>query len=150
MSGLDGLELQAELKRIDNILPIVFLTGHGDIPMSVKAVKAGAEDFLSKPASKDALIEAVERALGRYEEQRVRREKLESLRALVSTLTPRETEVFSLVVRGRMNKQIAYDLGTTERTIKAHRHAVMEKLKVHSLAEAVSMAERMGMLARPD
>jgi FixJ family two-component response regulator len=146
MSGLDGLELQDRLRQMDSILPIVFLTGHGDIPTSVKAIKAGAEDFLSKPVAKAALFDAIERALTRYREQRDRRNRLDHLRALVATLTPREGEVFALVVRGRLNKQIAYELGTAERTIKAHRHAVMEKLKVNSVAEAVSIAERLGLL----
>jgi FixJ family two-component response regulator len=146
MPGLDGLGLQKKLRQMDSILPIVFLSGHGDIPTSVKAMKAGAEDFLSKPVSKNTLLEAIERALWRYGEQRNRRDKFDSIRALVSALTPRESEVFALVVRGRLNKQIAYELGTTERTIKAHRHAVMQKLKVNSLAEAVSIAERLGML----
>lgn len=146
MSGLDGLECQNKLRQMDSILPIVFLSGDGDVPTTVKAMKAGAEDFLSKPVSKNALLEAVERALSRYGEQRNRRDKFDSLRVLVSALTPRESEVFALVVRGRLNKQIAYELGTTERTIKAHRHAVMQKLKVNSLAEAVSIAERLGML----
>jgi FixJ family two-component response regulator len=145
MSGLDGLELQAQLKQMDSILPIVFLTGHGDLPTSVRAIKAGAEDFLPKTVPKETLVEAVERALARYEEQRGRRDKLDNLRALASTLTPRESEVFALVVQGRLNKQIAHELGTTERTIKAHRHAVMQKLKVNSLIEAVSIAERLGM-----
>ncbi len=150
MAGLDGLQLQARLRQMDSILPIVFLSGHGDIPTSVKAMKAGAEDFLSKPVSKSTLLEAVERALARYREQRHQRDRLGSLRALVTTLTPREQEVFALVVRGRLNKQIAYELGTSERTIKAHRHAVMQKLKVVSLAEAVSIAERLGMLTTDD
>jgi FixJ family two-component response regulator len=150
MSGLDGLELQSELKQMNNILPIVFLTGQGDIPTSVKAMKAGAEDFLSKPVSKATLLGAVERALSRYRKQRERRDKFDSLRALLASLTPRESEVFALVVRGRLNKQIAYKLGTTERTIKAHRHAMMEKLKVNSVAEAVSIAERLGMLTDAD
>ena len=147
MSGLDGLGLQNKLKEMDSILPIVFVSGHGDIPMSVKAMKAGAEDFLSKPVSKNALLEAVERALLRYQERRDQRDKADNLRALVATLTRRESEVFALVVRGRLNKQIAYELGTTERTVKAHRHAVMQKLKVNSLAEAVSISERLGLLA---
>jgi FixJ family two-component response regulator len=150
MTGLDGLELQDRLKRMDSILPIVFLTGHGDIPTSVRAIKAGAEDFLSKPVSKDTLLEAVERALARYRDQRDRRDRLDTLRALVSAFTPRESEVFALVVRGRLNKQIAYELGASERTIKAHRHVVMHKLKVASLAEAVSIAERLGMLTSQD
>lgn len=150
MSGLDGLELQERLKQLDSILPVVFLTGHGDIPTTVRAMKAGAEDFLSKPVSKATLLEAITRALARYREQRDRRDRLDALRILVSALTPRESEVFALVVRGRLNKQIAHELGTSERTIKAHRHAVMQKLKVGSLAEAVSIAERLGMVTSGD
>ena len=149
MSGLSGFELQDRLAKLDNILPIVFLTGHGSIPMSVQAIKAGAEDFLSKPVSKATLLEAVERALARHRERREQRDRLDYMRALVSTLTPREREVFALVVRGKLNKQIAYELGTSERTIKAHRHAAMEKLKVRSLAEAVALADRLGLLATP-
>ena len=147
MPGLSGPELQARLARTGNTLPIVFLTGHGDIRMSVRAIKAGAEDFLSKPVSRKTLIEAIQRALVRQEEARERNLRLGSLRALVATLTPRESEVFALIVRGKLNKQIAHELGTSERTIKAHRHAVMQKLKVGSLAEAVSIAERIGILA---
>jgi RNA polymerase sigma factor (sigma-70 family) len=149
MSGLSGLELQDRLSKLDNILPIVFLSGHGSIPMSVQAIKAGAEDFLSKPVSKATLLEAVERALARYRERREQRDRLDDLRALLATLTPREREVFVLVVCGKLNKQIAYELGTSERTIKAHRHAAMEKLKVRSLAEAVALADRLGLLATP-
>jgi FixJ family two-component response regulator len=147
MSGLNGLELQDRLLKLHNILPIIFLTGHGSIPMSVRAIKAGAEDFLSKPVSKHALLEAVERALARYAQRREQYDRLDALRVVVSRLTTREREVFSLIVRGKLNKQIAYELGTSERTVKAHRHAVMEKLEVRSLAEAVSIAERLGMLA---
>jgi FixJ family two-component response regulator len=150
MPGLDGLALQDRLRQMDSILPIVFLTGHADVPTSVKAIKGGAEDFLSKPVSKVTLLEAVERALARYRGQRSRRDLSDNLRTLVATLTPREGEVFALVVRGRLNKQIAHELGTSERTIKAHRHAVMQKLKVASLAQAVSIAERLGMLTTPD
>jgi RNA polymerase sigma factor (sigma-70 family) len=147
MSGLNGLELQNTLFKLGILLPIVFLTGHGDIPTSVQAIKAGAEDFLTKPVSKTILLEAVERALSRHAERREQQERLIYLRQLVSTLTPRESEVFALVVRGKLNKQIAYELGTSERTVKAHRHGVMQKLKVGPLAEAVSIAERLGMLA---
>jgi FixJ family two-component response regulator len=149
MTGLSGLELQDQLHQRGIILPIVFLTGHGNIPMSVRAIKAGAEDFLSKPVSRETLIAAVQRALARYDEARERHARLASLRALVGALTPRESEVFALVVRGKLNKQIAYQLGASERTIKAHRHSIMEKLQVRSLAEAVSIAERLGMLAPP-
>jgi FixJ family two-component response regulator len=143
---MSGHELQARLLNIGNTLPIVFLTGHGDIRMSVRAIKAGAEDFLSKPVSKKTLIEAIQRALVRHQEAREQNLRLASLRAVAATLTPRESEVFALIVRGKLNKQIAHELGTAERTIKAHRHAVMQKLKVQSLAEAVSIAERLGML----
>src|SRR5262245_60723984 len=146
MHGMRGHELQARLVRMGNALPIVLLTGHGDIRMRVRAIKAGAEDFLSKPVSRKALIEAIQRALVRHQEARERNLRLASLRAVVATLTPRESEVFALIVRGKLNKQIAHELGTAERTIKAHRHAVMQKLKVQSLAEAVSIAERLGML----
>jgi len=147
MSGLSGLELQDHLTTSGNILPIVFLTAHGDIPASVQAIKAGAEDFLPKPVSKKALFESVERALLRYAERRQQHDRMNAMRKLVANLTPRETEVFFLIVRGKLNKQIANELGTSERTIKAHRHAVMEKLGVRSFAEAVSIAERLGMLA---
>jgi FixJ family two-component response regulator len=131
------------------ILPIVFLTGHGDIRTSVKAIEAGAEDFLSKPAPKTTLIESVEHALARHRELRAQRDQLDSLRAKVYAPTPREREVFALVVPGKLNKQIAFELGTSERTIKAHRHAVMEKLNVRSVAGAVSIAEPLGFLAAP-
>jgi RNA polymerase sigma factor (sigma-70 family) len=147
MPGLSGPELQARLVAAGNPLPIVFLTGHGDIPTSVRAIKAGAEDFLSKPVPKKTLIDAIQRALARSEEAREQSLRLGALRALVASLTPRESQVFALVVRGKLNKQIAHELGTSERTIKAHRHAIMQKLKVASLAEAVSIAERLGLLA---
>ena len=149
MPDLTGLQVQNRLSDIGSSLPIVFLTGYGDIGSSVRAIKGGAEDFLSKPVKKDELLEAIQRALVRYDEAQERNVRLGALRALVRTLTPREREVFSWVVRGKLNKQIAYDLGTSERTIKAHRHSMMGKLKVRSLAELVSMAERIGFLAEP-
>ncbi|HEY7300163.1 MAG TPA: response regulator transcription factor [Xanthobacteraceae bacterium] len=147
MPGLSGLELQGRLRKMDSILPIVFLTGHGDIPTSVRAIKAGAEDLLTKPVEKKVLLEAIERALARCREQRAENERLDGLRTLVAALTAREREVFDLVVRGKLNKQIAHVLGTSERTIKAHRHSIMQKLQVQSVAEAVSIAERLGILA---
>jgi len=147
MAGLDGLELQQRLSEQQCILPIVFLTGHGDIPTTVQAIKGGAEDLLSKPVSKRTLLDAVEGALARYRERRDRRDRIDDLRALIATLTPREHEVFALVARGKLNKQIAFELGTSERTVKAHRHALMAKLKVQSLAEAVAIAARLGLLA---
>jgi FixJ family two-component response regulator len=127
-------------------VPIVFLTGHGDIPMSVQAIKAGAEDFLTKPVPMDKLLGAVERAITRHQAVREQNVRLAGLRASLARLTPREREVFDLIVRGKMNKQIAHELGTTERTIKAHRQKVMEKVGVQSLAELVSVAERLGLL----
>jgi len=144
--GLSGPELQGRLIELGSILPIIFVTGHADTPTTVRAIKAGAEDFLTKPVSSEQLIEAIERAMAHYESARHQRNELNSLRSLVATLTPRERQVFNLIVRGKINKQIAYELGTTERTVKAHRHQVMEKMQVNSLAELVSIAERLGML----
>ncbi|MCK1410205.1 response regulator [Bradyrhizobium sp. 76] len=146
MPSLSGLQLQAELAKLPQSWPIIFMTGHGDIPSSVRAIKAGAEDFFSKSVPKDTLLEAIERALVRYAKMRESQDQLNSFRSLIATLTPREGEVFSLMVRGRPNKQIAHLLGTSERTVKAHRHMVMEKLQVRSFAEAVSVAERSGLL----
>jgi FixJ family two-component response regulator len=146
MPSFGGLQLQEELAKLSHNWPIIFMTGHGDIPTSVRAIKAGAEDFLSKPVSKGTLLEAIERALVRYAGLRESQDQLNSLRSLIATLTPRESEVFSLMVRGKLNKQIAHLLGTSERTVKAHRHSVMQKLQVQSFAEAVSIAERVGLL----
>jgi FixJ family two-component response regulator len=146
LPGLTGPELQERLGQLGSVLPIVFLTGHGDIPMSVRAIKAGAEDFLTKPILSEDLLHAIEKALARHEILLDQRERLDAMRDRIASLTPREREVFELVVRGKINKQIAFALGTTERTIKAHRHSVMEKMQVQSLAELVSIAERVGIL----
>jgi FixJ family two-component response regulator len=146
MPAFGGLQLQEELAKLSHNWPIIFMTGHGDIPTSVRAIKAGAEDFLSKPVSKQTLLGAIERALVRYAATQRSQDQLTSLKSLISTLTPRESEVFALMVRGRLNKQIAHLLGTSERTVKAHRHMVMHKLQVKSFAEAVSIAERVGLL----
>ncbi len=146
LPGLSGLELQSRLIELRSILPIVFVTGHADIPMTVRAIKAGAADFLTKPASSEQLIAAIERALTHYELTRGLRSKNDVVLALLATLTPRERQVFDLVVRGKINKQIAKELGTTERTVKAHRHVVMQKMLVHSLAELVLRAERLGLI----
>ena len=147
--GFSGPDLQDRLIALGSTLPIIFLTGYGDIPTTVQAIKSGAEDFLTKPVLRDTLIELIERAIAHSRVARRRDIELNALRALVATLTPREREVFALVVRGKMNKQIAFTLGTTERTIKAHRHKVMEKLKAQSLAELVSIAARLDILAEP-
>ncbi|WP_426418735.1 response regulator transcription factor [Bradyrhizobium genosp. A] len=148
--GISGLELQSKLIDLGSTLPIVFLTGHADTATTVRAIKAGAEDFLTKPVSSEHLIDAIARAMTRQEATLSQRTKLESLRALVDALTPRERQVFDLIVRGKLNKQVAFELGNTERTVKAHRHQVMEKMNVHSLAELVSIAERLGLLETKD
>jgi FixJ family two-component response regulator len=144
--GLNGPELQGRLNELGSTLPIVFLTGHADTPTTVQTIKAGAEDFLTKPVQSEQLLGAIERAMARHAAVRGERHRLDEMRALVAGLTPRERQVFALVVRGKLNKQIAHELGTTERTIKAHRHQVMEKMRVQSLAELVTLAERLGML----
>jgi FixJ family two-component response regulator len=149
MPTLGGLQLQEELTKLAHAWPIIFLTGHGDIPTSVLAIKAGAEDFLTKPVPCVLLLAAIDRALVRYERLQKSDDQLGSFKSLVATLTPRENEVFALMVRGKLNKQIAFQLGTSERTIKAHRHMVMQKLNVQSFAEAVAMAERLGLLSQP-
>jgi RNA polymerase sigma factor (sigma-70 family) len=143
--GLSGPELQDRLNEFGSTVPIVFLTGHPDVPTTVRTIRAGAEDFLSKPVSSDQLLRAVERAVARHEVARSRKIELEMVRAHIARLTPREREVFELVIRGRTNKQIGNALGATERTIKAHRQRVMEKMQVRSLAELVSLAERVGV-----
>ena len=144
--GVSGPELQSRLVELGSALPIVFITGHGDIPMTVQAIKAGAEDFLTKPVPKDKLIDAIERAVSRHRIVRDQYLRLQSQRSLIAKLTPRERQVFERVVRGKINKQIAFELGATERTIKAHRQRVMEKVGVQTLAELVSLAERAGIL----
>ena len=149
MPSLSGLQLQRSLAARSHALPIVFLTGHGDIPMSVNAMRAGAEDFLTKPVTSAALLVAVQRALARDSESRAQDEEKRRLLGRLDGLTPTEHKVFVLIVRGRLNKQIAYELGSTERTIKWHRRNIMEKLKVDSLAEMVSLAEHLGVLV-PD
>jgi len=146
--GLSGPELQERLGELGSILPIVFLTGHADIQTTVKTMRAGAEDFLIKPVSSAQLLHAVERALAHHETLLGQRHRMDSVRSQIATLTPRERQVFELVVRGKINKQIAHELGTTERTVKAHRQQVMEKAKVQSLAELVSIAERLGLLSQ--
>ncbi|WP_234682910.1 response regulator transcription factor [Bradyrhizobium monzae] len=144
--GLSGPDLQSRLTVSGSTLPIIFLTGHADTPTTVRAIKAGAEDFLTKPVSSVQLLDAIERALARQNAARGQRSRLDAFRACIAALTQRERQVFDFIVRGKINKQIAHELGTTERTIKAHRHQVMEKMQVHSLAELVSIAERLGML----
>jgi RNA polymerase sigma factor (sigma-70 family) len=145
--GLSGPELQGRLSELGLMLPIVFLTGYADVPTTVQAIKAGADDFLTKPVSSDQLLGAIQRAIAHHEAARDERERFDAVRARLASLTPREREVFELIVRGKTNKHVALELGTTERTIKAHRHRVMEKMQVLSLAALVSLAERLGNLA---
>jgi FixJ family two-component response regulator len=146
MAGLDGLQLQQRLAGVQTILPVIFLTGHGDIPASVQAMKSGAEDFLVKPVSKAALLDAIGRALKRYAELREQFDRIAQIRHRVDLLSPREREVYLLFARGKQNKQIAHELGKSVRTIKAQRQSIMQKLDVRSIAEAVSMAEKLGLL----
>jgi FixJ family two-component response regulator len=146
MPGLNGLDLQLELKAFALPISIIFITGHGDIPMSVRAMKAGAVDFLAKPVHDDDLLGAIKTAMTRNAEELGRHAVLRELQRRASTLTPREREVMSLVVRGRLNKQVADELGTVEKTIKVHRARVMEKMQVTSLADLVVAAEKLGVL----
>jgi FixJ family two-component response regulator len=127
------------------MLPIVFLSGHGDIPTTVLAMKAGAENFLTKPVDTEVLLEVVRKAIESGREDRAQRKRLDEQRARVAALTPTERKVFDLVVRGKINKQIGSALGSVERTIKWHRHNIMQKLQLGSLAELVSLAERLGL-----
>lgn len=145
MPGLSGLDLQHELQATDSALPIIFITGHGDIPMSVRAMKEGAVDFLPKPVKDKELLKAVAQALARAEHDHNERLKLESIYSRLNSLTAREREVMNLVVRGFLNKQIAFELGTVEKTVKVHRARVMDKMQVQSLAELVRVAERVGI-----
>jgi FixJ family two-component response regulator len=144
--GLDGPALQKRLGELGSTLPIIFLTGYPDIPTTVQAIKTGADDFLTKPVTSDDLFRAIEKAFEHHQRTRDLKDKLDSVRARLGRLTPRERQVFDRVVGGSTNKQIGSALGATERTIKAHRHRVMEKMQVRSLAELVSIAERVSVL----
>jgi FixJ family two-component response regulator len=142
LPGPSGLDLQAALKRQGNSLPIVFMTGYADVASGVNAMKAGAVDFLSKPVEREALLDALGRALARSEQQRAAEAEAAALRARFASLTPREREVLALVVAGRLNKAIADELGIAERTVKAQRAQVMAKLGAESAAELGRLAER--------
>jgi FixJ family two-component response regulator len=143
MPGPSGLDLQAALSNLNYAIPIIFLTGQGDIPISVRAMKAGAVDFLTKPVQREALLGAVKDALTRDAENRAGREQVGAVHLHFNSLTPRERAVFFLVVAGKMNKQIASELGIAERTVKSHRAQIMEKMQVTSLADLVRVAERL-------
>jgi FixJ family two-component response regulator len=143
MPGLDGMQLQRRLSEAGQAMPIVFLTGHGDIPMSVQAMKAGAADFLTKPVASDALLGAVRTAIEREESVRQARAEFAGLEQRFATLTVREREVLAAVVSGKLNKQIAAELGVIEQTIKFHRARIMDRMQAHTLAELMHMAARI-------
>jgi FixJ family two-component response regulator len=145
MPGMGGLELQAALSRTSKTMPLVFLTGQGDIPASVRAMRGGAEDFLEKRTPKEKLLDAVKRALARNALERENCAKLSELKARFNSLTERELEVLGHVVRGQLNKQIADDLGIHERTVKAHRTAITTKMEVHSVAELTRLTLDAGI-----
>jgi len=143
MPGIDGLALQEMLAQTQPHLSLVFITGQGDVPMGIKAMKGGAVDFLEKPVDRKALLEAVHRAAERSRDQKVSRTESDALQRRYELLTPREREVFQLVTSGLLNKQAGADLGTTEKTIKVHRARVMFKMEAESLAELVRMADQL-------
>jgi FixJ family two-component response regulator len=145
MPELNGLELQGRLSEKGVSFPIIFITGHGTVPASVRAFKAGAMDFLQKPFQDRELLDAVSHGIEKHRHLRREQKEMQTLRTRLGTLTPRERDVFSLVVTGMLNKQVAFDLGITEKTIKVHRARVMQKMGAQSLADLVRFAEKLGI-----
>jgi RNA polymerase sigma factor (sigma-70 family) len=150
MPSVSGLALQEALAAASHRIPIIFITGHGDVPMSVRAMKAGAVDFLAKPFNDQDLLEAVQEAIARDRQARQERATRQDIQRRVARLTPREHDVLALVVAGLMNKQIAAALGTSEKTVKVHRARVMQKMQVSSVAQLVLLAEKVGLTAPQD
>ncbi|MGY2906438.1 response regulator transcription factor [Bradyrhizobium sp. URHC0002] len=146
LPGLSGPELQRRLTELGSTLPIIFLTGYQDISTTARAIKAGADNFLIKPVSPQDLLRAIEKAMARHDTERALNSELGALRARLSTLTPRQRQVFEMVVRGKTNKHAARELGCTERTIKAHRQIIMVKMEVQTVPQLVSIAERLDVL----
>ena len=149
LPGKSGLDFQHELNESDVRLPIIFLTGHGDIPMSVRAMKAGAVEFLTKPFREQDLLDAVHAALARDRLNREDEQLLSTLRQRLASLTPREQAILALVAAGRRNKQIAFEIGTSEVTVKVHRTNLMRKMQASSLADLITMANKLGIPEKP-
>ena len=147
LPDLSGLDLQQELAKANVDLPVIFVTGHADIPMTVRAMKAGAVEFLTKPFREQELLEAVQRAISRHRQILDQRASMRVLQSRYELLTPREREVFPLVSSGLLNKQVAAELNASEKTIKVHRGQLMQKMEAHSLADLIRMAEQLGVLS---
>ncbi len=147
LPDLSGLDLQQELAKANVDLPVIFVTGHADIPTTVRAMKAGAVEFLTKPFREQELLEAVQRAIGRHRLTRDQRASMTLLQSRYELLTPREREVFPLVAGGLLNKQVAAELNASEKTIKVHRGQLMQKMEAHSLSDLIRMAEQLGVLS---
>ena len=150
MPGLSGLELQQRLNEQRSEIPVIFITGHGDVPMAVTAMKSGAADFIQKPFRDQDLIDRINKALARDLERRKGRAEQDEIRGRIALLTPREREVMERVVRGQANKVIAMDLGVSQRTVELHRARVMRKLRMRSVAELVHAVDRIGGVAKPE
>jgi FixJ family two-component response regulator len=147
LPDLSGLDLQQELAKANVDLPVIFVTGHADIPMTVRAMKAGAVEFLTKPFRDQELLEAVQRAISRHRQTRDQRASMRVLQSRYELLTPREREVYPLVASGLLNKQVAAELNASEKTIKVHRGQLMQKMEAHSLSDLIRMAEQLGVLS---